>query len=168
MAKKPDSGKQEKQEPPTAVEEMVKGYMMFVFGNDKEEYWYRMPVEWKPSDPFTKTWQDIRLNCVTTDSTYSKGAKPGQIFEFDFSADRKRIFYSKKFPAKVVGLAPTDVHLECLARHDDAQAAIQLKKGSQPSEVLKFLDPIREAYKRLPSPARAQLMARIVRYITAG
>jgi hypothetical protein len=48
----------------------------------------------------------------------------------------------------------------------DFEAAKQLEKEGRNTEFEKWLEPLRTAYVSLPPPARAQLLAKIVRYIS--
>jgi hypothetical protein len=50
----------------------------------------------------------------------------------------------------------------------DRDAAASLAKAKGIKYDLDPLNPLREVYERLPAPARAQLIARIVRYIVSG
>lgn len=151
--------------PPAA--EKVTGYMMFLWADGATEKWFKLPPEWVPDAPVPDYWNNTTTACERKDS-YSKGARPGQIFEFRFTPDRVSVFYNPKKAARLVGLAPPEALLKLRALHDTFAARDALKKASGATrDVLKFLDPVRAAYHAAHGPARAQLLAQVVQYIAA-
>lgn len=96
-------------------------------------------------------------------------ASPGQIFKFQH--DGKSVhFFPKGNPYEGMWQNRDDV-ATMRARHEgyelERKGKELMTKERNKKYHLEVLDPIREAYQSLPAPAKAQLLAQIVRYLTS-
>jgi hypothetical protein len=141
---------------------------LFLFRKDDKFYWMditKIGNEGQELPPLSDN-DDV----VTLNGTVEKSARPGQIFAFEY--DGEKVFFSKKGGNKYLGMWDNESDLQKLrARHDAFEADRQAKESMQKEGAKKYhlevLANLRSVYRDLPSPVRAQLLAKIVHYMTS-
>lgn len=102
--------------------------------------------------------------------TYLSGA-PGTIYELDSLGEGKSIFPAS---ATVLRAFADDAVVAKWCAEDRAARASAREhkarkkdiKDTKADPIRRMLEPLRKAYRRLPAPARAQLLARIVHILS--
>lgn len=143
----------------------------FVTADNQEAHeWGILPVGWKQGDELPEfMFGKGDVIGFRGSELLSKGARPGQIFEFDTELveGKRSVFYYAKRQAPYVGFCQ-DTALTIYLR-GKAKAFEGWKRGRKEGtkdDVYKDLEPFKAAYARLPAPARAQLLADFVHWLT--
>lgn len=154
-------------------------YMVYLYEGDKH-VWGMLPALWEPGMPVPNFmtddgWESEKANgaCIRSfsEENITKSAKPGQVYRFDFTPDLLSVHYFRNKHAPCEGMCGnselTVMALALQAKYDAERANAKIVSTGTRAQALAFLEPVREAYQKLPSTSRAQMLAMIVAYVTS-
>ena len=156
------------------VEDRVAKLLLFLYRRGGSQIFFDVTDLPNDGSPLPDPEKEGADRALSFSGDIIKNPSPGQVFKFDMSPNSKTVFFTRNGKAWE-RFADTWANDSDVARYraiDSATKAEEaaekaLKADAATKYHLQALDDLRAAYRKLPAPARQQLLAIIVRYLTA-